>query len=249
MKLISWNVNGIRACVKKGFVDFLNSEEPDIVCLQEVKSDSIDLFLPQYRIFLNSANKKGYSGTAIFTKITPLNIKLGFGLEDHDSEGRVITLEFEKFFLVNVYTPNVKRTLERLEYRMKWEDLFRKFLLWLKKKKPVVLCGDLNVAHNDIDLTNFKANKGNAGFTAEERGKFNELLDSGFIDTFRSKFPSKVAYSWWSYRKGVRERNIGWRLDYFLVSSKLKKKVKDAMIYTRVYGSDHCPIGLEINGL
>jgi exodeoxyribonuclease III len=246
MKFISWNVNGIRACIKKGFLDFLNKESPDCICLQEVKCNALDLFLPDYRIFLNPAEKKGYSGTAIFTKKDPLNVKFGMDVEKHDSEGRLITLEFEKFFLVNVYTPNVKRTLERLSYRVQWEKSFRKFLSGLNK--PIVLCGDLNVAHNDLDLKNFKANRGNAGFTDEERGAFGKLLDLGFHDTFRLLYPDKEgAYTWWSYRSGVRERNIGWRIDYFLVSSELKSWTDGVKIYSEVYGSDHCPIGLKLS--
>jgi len=249
MKLISWNVNGIRACLTKGFSDFFKSIDADIFCIQETKcqKDQIDLEFDGYKSFWNSAEKKGYSGTAIFTKVKPVNVTYGIGIEEHDKEGRVITLEFENFYMINCYTPNSKRELERLEYRQIWEDEFRKYLLELSKKKSVIVCGDLNVAHKEIDLKNPKTNRRNAGFTDEERGKMTELLDAGFIDTFRLIYPDKEnAYSWWSYMGHAREKNVGWRIDYFIVSEDMKTKVKDAMIFPEVMGSDHCPVGLEI---
>lgn len=249
MKLISWNVNGIRAAITKGFNDFFEQEEADIFCIQETKMQpgQADINFEGYKQYWNSAVKKGYSGTAIFTKKEPINVRYGMGIEEHDQEGRIITLEFEKFYLVNCYTPNAKRELERLEYRMIWEDEFRKYLLQLNKVKPVILCGDLNVAHNEIDLKNPKTNVGNAGFTNEERGKMTELLNSGFIDTFRHLYPDKEnIYTWWSYMFHAREKNVGWRIDYFITSKELEKNIKDAMIYDSIYGSDHCPIGLEI---
>ena len=249
MKLISWNVNGIRACLTKGFSDFFNNIDADIFCIQETKcqKDQIDLEFEGYTSYWNSAEKKGYSGTAIFTKIKPLNVTYGIGIEEHDKEGRVITLEFEKFYMVNCYTPNSKRELERLDYRQIWEDEFRKYLLELSKKKSVIICGDLNVAHKEIDLKNPKTNRRNAGFTDEERGKMTELLEAGFIDTFRLIYPNKEnAYSWWSYMGRAREKNVGWRIDYFIVSKDMKKQVKDAMIFPEIMGSDHCPVGLEI---
>ena len=249
MKLISWNVNGIRAAITKGFNDFFEEEEADIFCKKKKKMQpgQADINFEGYKQYWNSALKKGYSGTAIFTKKEPLNVSYGIGIEEHDQEGRVITLEFEKFYLVNCYTPNAKRGLERLEYRMVWEDAFRNYLLELNKVKPVIMCGDLNVAHNEIDLKNPKTNVGNAGFTNEERGKMSELLNAGFIDTFRYLYPDKEnVYTWWSYMFHEREKNVGWRIDYFITSKSLKKNIKDAIIYDNILGSDHCPIGLEI---
>ena len=249
MKLISWNVNGIRACLNKGFLDFFNKENADIFCIQETKMQEgqAELKLEGYYQYWNSAEKKGYSGTAIFTKIKPLNVSYGIGIEEHDKEGRIITLEFEKFYMVNVYTPNSKRELERLEYRMVWEDEFRKYLLKLNETKPVIMCGDLNVAHKEIDLKNPKTNRHNAGFTDEERKKMTELLNSGFTDSFRYLYPEKEnIYSWWSYMFHAREKNAGWRIDYFIVSKLIETKIKEAKIYTEILGSDHCPVGLEI---
>ena len=248
MKLISWNVNGIRACLNKGFSEFFKETKADIFCLQETKCqpEQIELEFDGYTSYWNSAEKKGYSGTAVFTKKKPINVTYGIGIEEHDKEGRIITLEFEKFFLITNYTPNAKRELERLEYRMVWEDEIRKYLLELNKKKPVIMCGDLNVAHEEIDLKNPKTNKGNAGFTNEERGKMTELLNAGFTDSYRYLYPEKVEYSWWSYMGHAREKNVGWRIDYFIVSNDFKEKIKDAKIYTDILGSDHCPIGLEI---
>ena len=249
MKLISWNVNGIRACLNKGFLDFFNEEKADIFCIQETKMQEgqAELKLEGYYQYWNSAEKKGYSGTAIFTKIKPLNVSYGIGIEEHDKEGRVITLEFDKFYMVNVYTPNSKRELERLEYRMVWEDEFRKYLLKLNETKPVIMCGDLNVAHKEIDLKNPKTNRHNAGFTDEERNKMTELLNSGFTDSFRYLYPEKEnIYSWWSYMFHAREKNAGWRIDYFILSKLIETKIKEAKIYTEILGSDHCPVGLEI---
>ena len=248
MKLISWNVNGIRACLNKGFSEFFKEADADIFCLQETKCqpEQIELEFEGYTSYWNSAEKKGYSGTAIFTKKKPLSVSYGLGIEEHDQEGRIITLEFDKFYMVNCYTPNSKRELERLDYRMIWEDEIRKYLLELNKKKPVIMCGDLNVAHEEIDLKNPKTNKGNAGFTDEERGKMTELLNSGFIDSYRYLYPEKMEYSWWSYMGHAREKNVGWRIDYFIVSNDIKEKIKNATIYTKILGSDHCPIGLEI---
>ena len=251
MKLISWNVNGIRACVNKGFIDFFNKIDADIFCIQETKCQKgqIELEFEGYESYWNSAEKKGYSGTAIFTKIKPLTIKYGIGKEEHDKEGRVITLEFDKFYMVNIYTPNSKRELERLDYRMIWEDEIKKYLLHLNKIKPVIMCGDLNVAHKEIDLKNPKTNRHNAGFTDEERNKMTELLDAGFTDSFRYKYPDKEnEYSWWSYMGRAREKNVGWRIDYFIVSNDIAKKIKDATIHQEVYGSDHCPVELIIDG-
>lgn len=250
MKLISWNVNGLRAVYKKGFEDFFKSINADIFCIQETKMQEgqFEFELPGYNIYMNSAVKKGYSGTAVFTKIKPLNVTYGIGIEIHDQEGRVITLEFDKFFLVDVYTPNSQRELTRLEYRMKWEDDFKNYLKNLEKTKPIIMCGDLNVAHNEIDLKNPKQNRKNAGFTDEERGKMTKLLEAGFIDTYRYLYPNQEnAYTWWSYMANAREKNIGWRIDYFIVSDKLKERIKDAKIYSDIMGSDHCPVGLEIN--
>ena len=249
MKLISWNVNGIRACLTKGFADFFNDINADIFCIQETKCQQgqVELEFEGYKSYWNSAEKKGYSGTAIFTKIEPISVNYGIGIEEHDKEGRVITLEFEKFYMVNIYTPNSKRELERLDYRQIWEDEIRKYLLKLNELKPVIMCGDLNVAHKEIDLKNPKTNRRNAGFTDEERNKMTELLEIGFIDTFRLLYPNKEeAYSWWSYMGHAREKNVGWRIDYFIVSNDLKNKVKDAKIYPEIMGSDHCPVGLDI---
>lgn len=249
MKLISWNVNGIRACLKKGFLDFFKEANADIFCLQETKCQQgqVELEIEGYTSYWNSAEKKGYSGTAVFTKKKPLNVTYGIGKEEHDKEGRIITLEFENFYLVTNYTPNAKRELERLDYRMIWEDEIRKYLLNLNKTKPVIMCGDLNVAHEEIDLKNPKTNRGNAGFTDEEREKMTELLNAGFTDSFRYLYPEKQEYSWWSYMGHAREKNIGWRIDYFITSRDIKKNIKAATIYSEVLGSDHCPIGLEIN--
>ncbi len=249
MKLISWNVNGIRACLTKGFEEVFKKMDADIFCLQETKCqpDQINLEFQGYTSYWNSAEKKGYSGTAIFTKQKPINVTYGIGIEEHDKEGRVITLEFERFYMVDIYTPNSKRELERLEYRQIWEDEIRKYLLKLNETKPVIMCGDLNVAHKEIDLKNPKTNRHNAGFTDEERNKMTELLDSGFTDTFRYLYPEKEnAYSWWSYMGHAREKNVGWRIDYFIVSKSIEKQIKEAKIYPEIMGSDHCPVGLEI---
>jgi exodeoxyribonuclease-3 len=251
MLCVSWNVNGLRACLTKGFADFFNHIDADIFAIQETKlqQHQIDLQFDGYYSYYNDAVKKGYSGTAIYTKKKPLQVSYGLGIEEHDQEGRVITLEFEKYYFVTVYTPNSKRGLERLDYRQVWEDAFREYLLNLKKIKPVMICGDLNVAHQEIDLKNDKTNHKNAGFTDEERTKFTELLESGFVDTFRYMYPDKETYSWWSYMFKAREKNAGWRIDYFVVSDDLKKQIKDAYIYTDVLGSDHCPVGVELEGL
>ena len=249
MKFISWNVNGIRACVQKGFEEFFKNADADIFCIQESKMQEgqLVLELPGYYQYWNYAKRKGYSGTAIFTKIKPLSVRYGIGVPEHDQEGRVITLEFEEYYFVTVYTPNAQRELTRLEYRMTWEDAFLSYLKDLKEKKPVVFCGDLNVAHREIDLKNPKTNHKNAGFTDEERGKFQNVIDAGFIVTFRYFYPElEGAYSWWSYRFHAREKNVGWRIDYFCVSEELKKRLRDAKILTEIYGSDHCPIQLEI---
>lgn len=250
MKLISWNVNGIRACLNKGFSEFFNNIDADAFCIQETKCqpDQIQLEFDGYKSYWNSAEKKGYSGTAIFVKKEPISVKYGIGKEEHDKEGRVITLEYEKYFLVTIYTPNSKRELERLEYRMEWEDEIRKYLISLDKIKPVIMCGDLNVAHKEIDLKNPKTNRRNAGFTDEERGKMTELLNDGFTDSFRYLYPEKEEmYSWWSYMGHAREKNVGWRIDYFIISKSIEKNIEQASIYSDVYGSDHCPVGLEIN--
>ena len=249
MKLISWNVAGFRAVLNKGFDDFFKRIDADIFCINESKvlEDQFDYRPEGYHMYLNPAEKKGYSGILVFSKIEPINVTYGMGIDEHDHEGRIITLEYKDFYLVSVYVPNVKRELERLPYRMVWEDDFRKYVKKLEKKKPVIICGDMNVAHEEIDLKNAKANRGNAGFTDEERAKFTELLDSGFIDTFRYFYPEKEEYSWWSYMGKAREKNIGWRIDYFICSKSIIDKVKNPMIYTEVYGSDHCPIGIEIN--
>lgn len=249
MKLVSWNVNGLRACMNKGFADFLHNCGADVVCIQETKmqKEQADFDFPDYYEFWNSAEKKGYSGTAIFSKKKPVNVTYGIGIEEHDHEGRVITAEYKDFYLVCCYTPNAQRELTRLAYRVSWEDAFRNYLCELDKKKPVVLCGDLNVAHKEIDLKNPKSNRGNAGFTDEERGKMTELLQAGFVDSFRYLYPDKEnAYSWWSYMFHARDKNVGWRIDYFIVSEKLKDKIKEAEIYSEVLGSDHCPVGLVL---
>ncbi|MCM3798510.1 exodeoxyribonuclease III [Caldibacillus thermoamylovorans] len=250
MKLVSWNVNGLRACVKKGFLEYFHDIDADIFCIQETKlqEGQIDVDLPGYLQYWNYAEKKGYSGTAVFTKYGPLTVSYGFSPEESEREGRIITLEYENFYLVNVYTPNSQRDLARLKFRLEWEDKLKKYLLALNEKKPVVYCGDLNVAHQEIDLKNAKSNIGNSGFTNEEREKMTSLLASGFIDTFRYLHPDAVDhYTWWSYMNKVRERNIGWRIDYFIVSESIKEKIVNADIHSHVLGSDHCPILLEID--
>ena len=249
MKFISWNVNGLRACLKKGFMESFQALDADIFCLQETKMqpEQAILELPGYEQYWNSAEKKGYSGTAVFSRISPLSVAYGIGIEEHDHEGRVITLELPDYYFVTVYTPNSKRALERLEYRMVWEDAFRRYLLELDAKKPVIVCGDLNVAHEEIDLKNPKTNHKNAGFTDEEREKMTVLLSNGFIDTFRYKYPEQVTYSWWSYRFHAREKNAGWRIDYFLISERLKDKLQDARIHTEIEGSDHCPVEVTLD--
>ena len=250
MKLISWNVNGLRACLTKGFADFFAAEDADIFCLQETKmqrSQGAPDF-EGYEQYWNSAERKGYSGTAVYTKIAPLSVSYGLAIEEHDNEGRVITLEFEDFFLICVYTPNSKTELERLDYRMIWEDAFREYVLKLEEKKPVIICGDLNVAHKEIDIKHPKENRRSAGFTDEERNKMNILLGSGYIDSFRYLYPDKTdAYTWWSYMFKAREKNAGWRIDYFIVSEKLKDRISDAIIYSDTLGSDHCPVGLILS--
>lgn len=249
MKLISWNVNGLRACVQKGFLDFFQKADADIFCIQESKlqEGQISLDLPGYYQYWNYAQKKGYSGTAIFTRQEPLTVTYGIGIPEHDTEGRVITLEFPEFYMVTCYTPNSQNELARLPYRMQWEDAFRGYLLSLDAKKPVILCGDLNVAHQEIDLKNPKTNRQNAGFTDEERGKMTELLESGFTDTFRHFYPDlENVYSWWSYRFKAREKNAGWRIDYFITSKRLDEKLTDAKIHTDIFGSDHCPVELTL---
>lgn len=249
MKLISWNVNGIRACVQKGFLDFFNEVDADIFCIQESKlqEGQINLELEGYHQYWNYAEKKGYSGTAIFTKKEPISVYYGLGIEEHDREGRVITLEFEDFYMITVYTPNSQNGLARLDYRMKWEEDFKNYLKNLEKTKPVIVCGDLNVAHKEIDLKNPTTNRKNAGFTDEEREKFTELLNAGFIDTFRYFYPdAKGIYSWWSYRFNARKNNAGWRIDYFITSESLKDRLESAKIHTEILGSDHCPVELII---
>ena len=249
MKLISWNVNGLRACREKGFEEFFGSVDADVLCLQETKlqAGQIELDAPGYSQYWNYAEKKGYSGTALFSKPEPLCVSLGVGEERHDHEGRVITAEYEDFYLVNVYTPNSQDGLKRLGYRMDWEECFREYLLGLDARKPVVVCGDMNVAHREIDLKNPSTNRNNPGFTDEERSCFSRLLDSGFIDSFRYLYPElEGAYSWWSYRMRARERNVGWRIDYFLVSDRLRDNISKAFICSEIYGSDHCPVGLEL---
>lgn len=249
-KFISWNVNGLRACVGKGFEDSFNTLDADFFCLQETKMQpgQLDISFPGYTSYWNSADKKGYSGTAIFSRHTPLSVTYGMGIDEHDHEGRVITLEMEKFYLVTVYTPNSQDGLRRLDYRMTWEDAFRTFLLELNKKKPVIVCGDLNVAHQEIDLKNPKSNRKNAGFTDEERAKMTTLLESGFTDTFRHFYPTQEGiYSWWSYRFQARQKNAGWRIDYFLTSSSIDDNLVDAKIHTDIHGSDHCPVELMLD--
>lgn len=250
MRFVSWNVNGLRACVQKGFTDAFQIINADFFCLQETKMQpgQLELELPGYHQYWYSAEKKGYSGTAIFAKHEPLSVTYGVGVEELDHEGRLITLEYEKFWLVTCYTPNAQDGLKRIDHRMAWEDAFRDYLCALDRKKPVIVCGDLNVAHNEIDLKNPGPNRGNPGFSDEERGKFSTLLDAGFTDTFRYLHPDLAgAYSWWSYRFHAREKGIGWRIDYFLVSDRLRTAIEAAPIYSEVYGSDHCPVGLELN--
>lgn len=249
MKCISWNVNGLRACMGKGFTDFFSEIDADIFCLQETKlqAGQIDLPLPGYHQYWNYAEKKGYSGTAIFTKAEPQNVIYGIGVPELDTEGRLITLEFDYFYMVTCYTPNAQRELARIDHRMRWDDAFRSFLKSLDQKKPVIICGDLNVAHNEIDLKNPKSNRGNAGFSDEERDSFTKTLSCGFTDSFRHLYPTKEgAYSWWSYMFHAREKNAGWRIDYFLVSNRAAEQIQDAVIYSEILGSDHCPVGLEI---
>ena len=249
MSFISWNVNGLRAVVKKGFEDIFWSLDADFFCLQETKlqEGQISLDLPGYECYWSYAEKKGYSGTAIFTKHTPMSVRYNLGIPEHDTEGRTVTLEYEDFYLVCVYTPNSQDGLRRLDYRMSWEDDFRQYLCELDKLKPVIVCGDMNVAHEEIDLKNPATNHFNPGFSDEERGKFTELLDAGFTDTFRSLYPDRRdAYSWWSYRAAARERNVGWRIDYFVVSDRLRDSIKDAYILPEIMGSDHCPVGLDL---
>lgn len=250
MKMVSWNVAGFRACLKKGFAEFFEREQADVYCLQEVKAElhQIDFSPEGYYTYINPAEKKGYSGTLIYSRREPLSVSYGMGIDEHDHEGRMITLEFEDYYLVNEYVPNVKRELTRLDYRMVWEDDFRRYLKKLEEKKPVIVCGDFNVAHTEMDIKNARSNIGNAGFTYEERGKFSELLAAGFIDTFRYQNPDvSDRYTWWSFMNNARGRNIGWRIDYFIVSEALKDRVRDTMIYDEVLGSDHCPIGLIID--
>ena len=249
MKFISWNVNGLRACLGKGFSEFFQQSDADFFCVQETKMQphQAELDFPGYEQYWNSAVKKGYSGTAVFTRHTPLSVRLGMNQEEHDQEGRLLTLEYPDFFLVNVYTPNSQRELARLDYRMQREDDFRRYLASLDAEKAVILCGDINVAHQEIDIKNPKSNRRNAGFTDEERGKMSELLQAGFTDTFRHLYPDREnAYTWWSYMMKARERNVGWRIDYFLVSNRLQDQIKEAMIYADILGSDHCPVGLEL---
>ena len=249
MKFISWNVNGLRACAGKGFADTFINLDADFFCLQETKmqADQLDLQFPGYQSYWNYADKKGYSGTAIYTRNTPISVNYGIGIDEHDHEGRVITMEMQDFFLVCCYTPNSQDGLKRLDYRMKWEEDFLAYLKRLDAIKPVVLCGDLNVAHEEIDLKNPKTNRKNAGFTDEERAKMTLLLSNGFIDTFRTLYPEQVTYSWWSYRFQARQKNAGWRIDYFIVSNRLLNNIKDAKIHTEILGSDHCPVELELS--
>lgn len=249
MKFISWNVNGLRAVYQKGFEDTFKTLDADFFCLQETKMQAgqLDVHFDGYESYWNYADKKGYSGTAIFTKHHPINVSYGLGIDEHDHEGRVITLEMDRFFLVVVYTPNSQDELRRLDYRMTWEDAFRNFLLKLNEQKPVIVCGDMNVAHEEIDIKNPKSNRRNAGFTDEEREKFTVLLNAGFIDTFRHLYPDTVTYSWWSYRFQARQKNAGWRIDYFLTSKSLEPQIKDAKIHTDIFGSDHCPVELDLD--
>jgi len=248
MKLISWNVNGLRACAGKGFGESFKALDADVVCLQETKMQAgqLDLEFDGYESYWNYADKKGYSGTAIYTRIKPLSVSNDIGIDEHDHEGRVITMEFDEFYLVCVYVPNSQDELKRLTYRMKWEDDFRSYVSGLAEKKGVVICGDLNVAHNDIDIKNPASNRHNAGFTDEERGKFNALLDAGFVDSWRMLNPDTVKYSWWSYRFKARERNAGWRIDYFIVSESMKDRITGAEIHNEIFGSDHCPVELDL---
>lgn len=248
MRFISWNVNGLRACVGKGFEESFSKLDADFFCLQETKmqADQLDLQFPGYESFWNFADKKGYSGTAIYTRQKPIQVTYGIGIDEHDHEGRVITMEMEDFYLITCYTPNSQDGLRRLDYRMKWEDDFMDYLKRLDAVKPIILCGDLNVAHEEIDLKNPKTNRKNAGFTDEERAKMTRLLSNGFIDSFRQLYPEQVAYSWWSYRFRAREKNAGWRIDYFIVSERLLQRIKDAKIHTEILGSDHCPVELEL---
>lgn len=248
MKIVSWNVAGFRAVLKKGFDDFFRKIDADIFCIQESKvlEEQFDYRPEGYKMYLNPAERKGYSGTLVFTRIDPINVSYGMGIEEHDKEGRIITLGYDKFYLVTVYTPNAKNDLSRLEYRMKWEDDFKSYLKMLELTKPVVVCGDLNVAHNEIDIKNAKSNRGSAGFTDEERDKFSKLLEAGFIDTFRYLYPEKIKYSWWSYMGHARENNTGWRIDYFVVSNNFIDKVNDSIIHDHILGSDHCPIEIDI---
>ena len=249
MKFISWNVNGFRACLTKGFEEFFKEVDADFFCIQETKMQpgQAEFETPDYHQYWYSAEKKGYSGTAIFAKKEPLSVSYGLGIEEHDHEGRAITLEYEDFYLLCVYTPNAQRELARLSYRMEWEDALREYMKALDSKKPVIYCGDLNVAHEEIDLKNPKTNHFSAGFSDEERGKFTELLEAGFKDTFRSLYPEEVKYSWWSYMYGARAKNVGWRIDYFVVSDRIIDKVKDSFILNEIMGSDHCPVGIEID--
>lgn len=249
MKFISWNVNGFRACLTKGFEEFFKEVDADFFCIQETKMQpgQAEFETPDYHQYWYSAEKKGYSGTAIFAKKEPISVSYGLGIEEHDREGRAITLEYEDFYLLCVYTPNAQRELARLSYRMEWEDALREYMKELDSKKPVIYCGDLNVAHEEIDLKNPKTNHFSAGFSDEERGKFTELLEAGFKDTFRSLYPDKVKYSWWSYMYGARAKNVGWRIDYFVVSDRIFDKVKDSFILNEIMGSDHCPVGIEID--
>lgn len=250
MKLVSWNVNGIRACIGKGFLDFFNTVSADIFCIQETKvqQGQVQIDMEDYYQYWNYAVRKGYSGTALFSKEKPVSVTNGIDINEHDSEGRVITAEYDNFYIVTVYTPNAQRELARLAYRMEWEDAFRAYLKKLDSYKPVIVCGDLNVAHNEIDLKNPQSNRNNAGFTDEEREKMTELLNAGYTDTFRYLYPDRAGvYTWWSYMFKAREKNIGWRIDYFLVSDRIRGKIKDAVIYSDIMGSDHCPVGLEID--
>lgn len=248
MKLVSWNVNGIRSCVQKGFYDFFQEINADIFCIQETKMQQgqLEIISDGYYQYMNCAKRKGYSGVMVFTKQKPLSVHYGMGIEEHDQEGRLITLEFENFYFIGCYTPNSKDELARLPYRMEWEDAFRFYIKQLDAQKPVILCGDLNVAHQEIDLKNPKTNRNSAGFSDEERAKLSELLNSGFIDTYRFLYPEKIEYSWWSYRFKARERNAGWRIDYFIISQSLQNQIREAKIHTDVFGSDHCPVSLEI---